>query len=379
MADRETSYPEAFIEEIKMPEEKEAAEKAEPSEGENARTEAREWEKRKEEDKMLSRIDQLTSALYGAKLLEGGPETAERVAEELDTLRKLKETELYRDKEGKAVEDLDDEHLGINQSYVLRLGEEGEMKGIFKPESGERVFGEKGEEMSPRPGIEAKSSYKREWLAFMVDRALGLGIVPPTVLRREEQGIGSLQAWIPEAKTYNEGGPEAALSEGEARKIALFDYLIGSQDRHGGNFMIDKNGEAHAIDNGLSFGRGLVYEIFGKKERFPTLAVRSEPLEMFNPKKFGKEAFDPTLPESTTKSLQEFLQSEKTKEALRECFKILGEDAEIIWQHFTARVEEMVTTGKLPDNYDEAEAKQEIESAFNNASYLFPETAEKAA
>jgi len=377
MADRESSYPEAFIEEIKLPEEKKTpAEKPEVSDIDKKQAEEAR-EKRIEEDKLLSRMDQLTSALYGAKLMEGGPEEAEQVAEELARLRELKEAKLC-EPPCEPVEKMGDDHKGINQSYILRLGEKGEMKGIFKPVDGEKVLGEKSE-LSPRPGIEPKSSFKREWLAFMADRALGLDVTPPTVLRREAQGVGSFQAWIPDAKTYNEGGPDAALSEEEARKIALFDYLIGSQDRHGGNFMIDKGGKAHAIDNGLSFGRGLTYEIFGQKERFPTLAVRSEPLEMFNKEKLKGKAFDPTLPESVEKSLRDFLQSGKTKETLHECFKILGEDAEVIWQHFTARVEEMVTTGKLPDNYDETKAQQDIESAFNNAAYLFPETAEKAA
>jgi hypothetical protein len=374
MTDRESSFPEAFIEEIKSPE---AGETPESSDEEEAEAAGKDREKRIEEDKLLSRMDELTSALYGAKLLEGGLGEEEKVAEELDKLRELKEAKLC-EPPCEPFETMGDEHKRTNGSYILRLGEKGEMKGIFKPETGEVSLGEK-RDLGLRPGIEPKSGFKREWLAFMVDRALDLGVTPPTVLRREKQGIGSLQVWLPEAKTYAEGGPEAALNEEEARKIALFDYLIGSQDRHGGNFMVDRSGKAHAIDNGLSFGRGLTYELFGQKERFPTLAVRSEPLEMFNPKKFGEAAFDPTLPEKVGAGLEKFLQSDKTKEALHECFKILGEDAEVIWQHFTARVEEMVTTGRLPDNYDEDVAQKEIESAFNNAAYIFPETTEKAA
>lgn len=374
MAGKESSYPEAFIEEIKTPEE--AEKKPEVQDREKAEAEAREREKRKEEDKMLARMDQLESAFYGAKLMEGGPEEAEAVAGELDTLRQLKESESCPPP-CKPVEALGDEHKGVNQSYVLRLGEKGEMKGIFKPEAGEVVLGE-NRDLSPRPGIEAKSCFKREWLAFMVDRALRLGVTPPTVVRRGEQGIGSFQSWIPDAKTYSEGGPEAGLGEEEARKIALFDYLIGSQDRHSGNFMIDKNGKAHAIDNGLSFGKGLTYDVFGKKERFPTLAVRSEPLEMFNQKKLGAEAFDPGLPDEVRNGLEKFLQSEKTKEALRECFKVLGEGADLLWQHFTARVEEIVATGKVPDNHSELEARQEIESAFNSV-YIFPEEVKEEA
>ncbi len=378
MADRESSYPEAFIEEMKMPEGKEVPEKKpEVSDIGKQEAETKEREKRIEEDRLLSRMDQLTSALYGAKIMEGGPETAEQVAEELDKLQELKEAKPC-EPPCKPIEALGDEHKGINASYILRLGEKGERKGIFKPADGEVVLGEKGE-LSPRPGIEPKSSFKREWLAFMADRALGLDVTPPTVVRKGEQGVGSFQAWIPDAKTYDEGGPEAGLSEEEAQKIALFDYLIGSQDRHGGNFMVDKAGKAHAIDNGLSFGRGLTYDTFGIKDRFPTLAVRSEPLELFNKEKLGDQAFDPTLSPEIGKKLQDFLQSNKTKTALRECFNVLGEDAEVIWQHFTARVEEMITTQKLPDNYDEKEARREIEAAFNGV-YLFPEEAkEKAA
>jgi hypothetical protein len=36
-------------------------------------------------------------------------------------------------------------------------------------------------------------------------------------------------------------------------RMALFDHITGNCDRHGGNWIVDKNNRVYAIDNGLAF------------------------------------------------------------------------------------------------------------------------------
>lgn len=92
----------------------------------------------------------------------------------------------------------------------------------------------------------------REVAAYVVSRALGWPLIPPTVLRDGPHGIGALQLFI-------DADPEATyFSLCEERQddlfaVALFDILVNNADRKGGHLLLDEWERIWAIDNALTF------------------------------------------------------------------------------------------------------------------------------
>jgi hypothetical protein len=112
--------------------------------------------------------------------------------------------------------------------------------------------------LEPRERIPKGTYYLREVAAYAFDRALDLGIVPPTVLRIENGDEGSVQQFIPNARMGIEV-PFSEISEEQMIALWLFDLIIWNTDRHESNYLVTGNspaqpGNVHAIDNGLSFG-----------------------------------------------------------------------------------------------------------------------------
>lgn len=136
---------------------------------------------------------------------------------------------------------------GINETIFVSLKDDGD--GIFKPKQG-------------RGDLE----YLNERAAYLVDRFLDFGMVPPTVIRELDKRTGSVQRFVPDAKTGRELTREEMdqLTDGDKLKLNILDILIANTDRHEGNFLV-KGGRIIAIDHGYSFGctvygRGLYFE-----------------------------------------------------------------------------------------------------------------------
>ena len=100
---------------------------------------------------------------------------------------------------------------------------------------------------------------EREVCSYLVDRALGFDLVPPTVARElADLGPGSAQAWV-DART---GWKWLADGEYDYRKdvhnpwlhrLAALDFVTGQIDRHANNFIVDAEKRVYAIDNGYAF------------------------------------------------------------------------------------------------------------------------------
>lgn len=140
---------------------------------------------------------------------------------------------------------------GFNKVYCLEFKDDG--KGIFKPREGERFL----ERRHTAPG----TYYRRERAAYLVDRFLSLSVVPPTVIRKIEHETGSIQQFIPDAKTPAEISPDDWSEEqtipeikNQMLKMFILDHIIFNSDRNGNNLLLSKDDKIHAIDNGLSFG-----------------------------------------------------------------------------------------------------------------------------
>ncbi len=120
--------------------------------------------------------------------------------------------------------------------------------------------------------------WRYEIAAYLLDKCLGLGMVPPTVERRFHENRGSLQLWIPDCMT---------LREKTERKIKTpmikvfnwnratylqraWDNLIANEDRHLNQILVTPDFRMVLIDHSRSFrtGKKFVKElIYTEKHR----------------------------------------------------------------------------------------------------------------
>jgi uncharacterized repeat protein (TIGR03843 family) len=93
----------------------------------------------------------------------------------------------------------------------------------------------------------------REHAAYLVSRAAGWDVVPPTLLRDGPFGAGMVQMWV-------STDPSVELEEliGRAedpwlRSMALFDAVVNNTDRKGGHLLPMVDGTILGCDHGLTF------------------------------------------------------------------------------------------------------------------------------
>lgn len=144
-----------------------------------------------------------------------------------------------------------------NATFLASLGDTG-AQAIYKPVRGERPL------WDFEPGL-----HKREAAAYRLSEAMGLGVVPPTVLRDGPLGEGSLQ-WFVNADhrehyfTIAEQRPEL---HPQLRDIAVLDVVANNTDRKSGHCLLAGD-RVWAIDNGLCFApefklRTVIWEFAG--------------------------------------------------------------------------------------------------------------------
>jgi uncharacterized repeat protein (TIGR03843 family) len=119
----------------------------------------------------------------------------------------------------------------------------------------------------------------REVSAYLVSRATGWDLVPPTILRDGPLGPGALQLWIdepeaaegligfvpayqvptgwfPVAAARDDDGDAYALAHADdprLARLAIFDAVINNADRKGGHVLYPATGSVHGVDHGVSF------------------------------------------------------------------------------------------------------------------------------
>jgi uncharacterized repeat protein (TIGR03843 family) len=132
-----------------------------------------------------------------------------------------------------------------NSTFLVNVSLDGvETRGIYKPGRGERPLWDFPADI-----------YRREVAAYELAVALGLDIIPETIIRAEgPYGIGSLQRFID--ADYNEHY-FTLLEEAENRpaleEIAAFDVIANNADRKGGHLLKAPDGHIFGIDHGLCF------------------------------------------------------------------------------------------------------------------------------
>ncbi len=148
-----------------------------------------------------------------------------------------------------------------NATFLVHLAVDGEQVGsaIYKPLRGERPL------WDFEPGL-----HRRELAAYLLSEAMGLDLVPATVVRDGPLGEGSLQ-WFVEADhqqhyfTIHEQRPDL---HPVLAQIAVFDLIANNTDRKSGHVLIDADDHIWGIDHGLCFAadfklRTVVWEFGG--------------------------------------------------------------------------------------------------------------------
>jgi hypothetical protein len=136
---------------------------------------------------------------------------------------------------------------GSNYTFAALLrGDDGSCcYAVYKPRRGE----------VPLRDFPSGTLYKREVAAYLVSRALGWDIVPPTLIREDgPHGIGSMQLYV-QPRT-DAGAQFDRLREShrcELQRMAAFDLLCNNADRKGGHCLLDVRGHLWGIDHGLTF------------------------------------------------------------------------------------------------------------------------------
>ena len=127
-----------------------------------------------------------------------------------------------------------------NASFLCEI--EGGLQVIYKPIRGELPLWD-----FPEGSLAA-----RETAAYLVSEALGLGVVPPTILRDGPAGEGAVQLWIDHEGVQRAIDLVNASDEG-LRRLALFDAIVNNGDRKGGHILPLPDGRILGVDHGVTF------------------------------------------------------------------------------------------------------------------------------
>ena len=133
---------------------------------------------------------------------------------------------------------------GSNNTFLLQIEHAGlSLQAVYKPTRGVR----------PLWDFPTSSLARREVAAFLVSEALGWGLVPPTVLRKNSPlGPGSLQFFIEHDPEYHYFNFTPADRQ-RLRPVVLFDLLTNNADRKASHVLIDAEQNIWLIDHGICF------------------------------------------------------------------------------------------------------------------------------
>ena len=119
-------------------------------------------------------------------------------------------------------------------------------RGVFKPADGAAG--------RMRSNIQPGQDKEREAGAWQVAKLVGMqDLVPETVIRDVNGRVGSMQNFVNDSnQAYQAHSPFDGARD--FTRSAVFDFVIGHEDRHGKNWMVtNSDGKVHLIDNGLAF------------------------------------------------------------------------------------------------------------------------------
>ena len=133
-----------------------------------------------------------------------------------------------------------------NYTFLAHIEDSGAtpIHAIYKPIRGEQPLWD-----FPRGTLA-----RRETASYLVSRALGWNLVPPTVFRRGPHGRGSVQLFVNVNQDAHFFTFRADPAYAPAlRALTLFDVISNNADRKGGHCLAAGDGRIIAIDQGLCF------------------------------------------------------------------------------------------------------------------------------
>jgi hypothetical protein len=151
-----------------------------------------------------------------------------------------------------------EEHL-LNDKIVDKERRYGGIHETYKVEFADGSFGtwkpkDKADDTSMRRNISTGKSTEREVGAWVVAKAAGMqDLVTPAVIRTYEGRRGVLLAWQVGDTAKDVNRDKRFDGNTDLARMAVFDYVIGNEDRHAGNWIVSPDGKLKAIDHGLSF------------------------------------------------------------------------------------------------------------------------------
>ena len=126
-----------------------------------------------------------------------------------------------------------------------------------------------------------RDSYKAEVAAYELDKLLGLGIVPPTVERRIDGRVGSVQLWIEHAMTQADRKqkglepPDVEPWNQQMHKVRLLHQLTYNTDHQNiKNVLLDPSFHVYAVDSSRAFHVQVDLLAPGDLVRFSRSAVK---------------------------------------------------------------------------------------------------------
>lgn len=140
---------------------------------------------------------------------------------------------------------------GISETHFVTFHDG--TKAVFKPKDGEPDYTVRN---NITPGMDAE----REVAAWHVAQLVGmqdlvapsrLRTVPGALVDRRGPQIGVMVAWQPGKEAADVANPFDGHTD--MLRAAVFDFVIGNEDRHRGNWMVDDKNRIHLIDHGLAF------------------------------------------------------------------------------------------------------------------------------
>ncbi len=153
------------------------------------------------------------------------------------------ESDLERTLGSAPIVDLAPVGVGSNAVFLatLQTGQD-HLRAIYKPARGER----------PLWDFPQGTLHRREVACFVVDRALGFGFLPVTVIRRDAPlGRGSLQEFVEGPAPGHQLDRDRL--KGQLRGLATLDVLVNNADRKSAHLLVDRSGQLKGIDHGVTF------------------------------------------------------------------------------------------------------------------------------
>lgn len=147
---------------------------------------------------------------------------------------------------------------GSNDVFLLSLEAKNQTaRAIYKPRRGE----------APLWDFPDGTLYQREYAAYLLSRALGWPLIPPTVIRDGPHGPGSVQ-WFVSAQPLTDYRSLLARRAAELKEVAVFDYVVNNADRKAGHCLEGLDGRLWVVDHGLTFNavpklRTVIWDFIG--------------------------------------------------------------------------------------------------------------------